>query len=289
LEQIGPPLVAHAQPTKAEQPGKRSLDHPAMPPQPLGGVDPAAGKAWGDAASTKGAPQWQGIVRLVAMQLGRALARPSRLPTRADDRWDGINEREELDRVVGVGRRGTYGRRDAVPIHHEVVLGSPFAAVDRVRPRLLAPLLARTLSESTLARLQSIAASPPSQYRSVSCNRSQTPAACQSRNRRQQIAPLPQPSSVGSKRHGQPVRRTKTMPHSAARLGTRGRPPLGFGGSSGSNGSIASQRSSGTRAEAFMARHHATPPWFWNTLLLPSPRSEGRGALWAALGMRGTV
>jgi hypothetical protein len=260
-----------------------------MPPQPLGGVDPAAGKAWGDAASTKGAPQWQGIVRLVAMQLGRALARPSRLPTRADDRWDGINEREELDRVVGVGRRGTYGRRDAVPIHHEVVLGSPFAAVDRVRPRLLAPLLARTLSESTLARLQSIAASPPSQYRSVSCNRSQTPAACQSRNRRQQTPPLPQPSSVGSKRHGQPVRRTKTMPHSAARLGTRGRPPLGFGGSSGSNGSIASQRSSGTRAEAFMARHHATPPWFWNTLLLPSPRSEGRGALWAALGMRGTV
>ncbi len=96
------------------------------------------------------------------------------------------------------------------------------------------PFLARTLSESTLARDQSMAASSPSQLRSLLVQPRQTPAACQSRSRRQQVVPLPQPSPFGNKRHGQPVRSTKTMPASAARSGTRGRPPLGFDGSFGS-------------------------------------------------------
>src|SRR5688572_15772137 len=35
LEQIRPPLVAHAEATKPEQPGEAALDHPAVPPQTL--------------------------------------------------------------------------------------------------------------------------------------------------------------------------------------------------------------------------------------------------------------
>jgi hypothetical protein len=126
--------------------------------------------------------------------------------------------------------------------------------------------LARTLKESALARVQSTAASSPSQFRSVSCSRRQTPAFCQSRKRRQQVAPLPHPSSLGNSRHGHPVRRTKTMPPRAAQSGIRGRPPCGFGDCSGSSGSMASQRSSGTRFEVFIDRHHATPLRFCNTL-----------------------
>src|SRR5918998_1029509 len=57
-----------------------------------------------------------------------------------------------------------------------------------------------------------------------------------------------------------PVLRTKTMPARAARAGTRGRPPLGLGGSLGRNGSMASQRSSGTRAWCFMGRMMPRPP-----------------------------
>jgi hypothetical protein len=63
-----------------------------------------------------------------------------------------------MGRIVGVGRREPYGERDAVPIHHEVVLGARLAPVDRNRPRRLAPLIARTLRLSRLARLQSMAA-----------------------------------------------------------------------------------------------------------------------------------
>jgi excisionase family DNA binding protein len=68
--------------------------------------------------------------------------------------------------------------------------------------------------------------------------------ACHSSKRRQQVMALPQPISWGSISHGMPDLSTNRMPVSAARSGTRGRPPLGLGGSSGSSGSIVSQSSS---------------------------------------------
>ena len=40
------------------------------------------------------------------------------------------------------------------------------------------------------------------------------------------------------------------MPVSAARSGTGGRPPFGFGSAAGSSGAMAAQRSSGTRGFA---------------------------------------
>ncbi len=159
---------------------------------------------------------------------------------------------------MGVGGREADGQRKAVAIDDHEVLRAGLTAIRGVGPGLLAPLLARTLMLSRLDRLQSMAASSPSQSSSVSCSCCQTPATCQSRSRRQQVVPLPQPSSFGSSRHGQPVLSTNTMPARAARSGRRGRPPFGFGGSCGSRGSIASQRASGTRDEVFMTSDHAT-------------------------------
>jgi hypothetical protein len=193
------------------------------------------------------------------MQLGRTLTGTAWFPLRADDRRDRVDQREQLRRIVGVSGRDADGQRDAVAIHDEVVLRSSFAPGNWVTAGEFAPPLARTLSESALARDQSTAASSPSHFSSFVCNRSQTPAARQSRSRLQQVQPLPQPSSFGSIRQGQPVRRTKTMPRRAARSEIRGRPPLGMGGSLTSRGPMASQRSSGTRNDAFMARYHATP------------------------------
>jgi hypothetical protein len=192
------------------------------------------------------------------VQFAGTLAGATRSSSWSDDRGDGINEGEQLRRIVGVGGRKVDGQGNTVSIHHQVVLGAGLAVVNRVRPGGLAPLFARTLKESTLARFQSMAASSPSQLSSLSCSRCQTPASCQSRKRRQQVVPLPQPSSCGSNRHGQPVLSTNTMAARAARSGRRGRPPFGFGGSCGSRGSIASQRPSGTRDEVFMTSDHAT-------------------------------
>jgi hypothetical protein len=261
-EQIGSPLVGHTEATTAEQPGERALDHPAVPTQPLAGVNPPSGNPRSDTPSAESAAEVRRIVGLIRVQLGRPFAGPPWLSPRADNRRDGVDQRKELSRVVGIGCREPHGQGDAIAIDDEVVFRSRFTAVDWVAASLLTPLLARTLSESTLARFQSMPAWSPSQLSSVSCKRFQTPTCCQSRNRRQQVVPLPQPNSFGSKRHGQPVRRTKTIPPSVARFGTGGRPPLGFGGSFGSRGSIASQRSSETRGEAFMACHQATSPRF---------------------------
>jgi hypothetical protein len=88
-----------------------------------------------------------------------------------------------------------------------VVLASELAAVCRVRAGQAAPRLARTLNESRLARDQSSRPWRLNFSSSRWCSRCQTPARCQSRNRRQQVTGLPQPSSrVGSSRQGTPVR-----------------------------------------------------------------------------------
>jgi hypothetical protein len=92
------------------------------------------------------------------VEFGRTFARSPRPAAWSDDWWDRVDEREQLRRIVGVGRREANRQRDAGAIHDQVVLGARLAAVNGVRASLLAPLFARTLSESTLARLQSTAA-----------------------------------------------------------------------------------------------------------------------------------
>ena len=259
LEQIRSPFIAHTQATATEQPGERPLHHPPMPSQPLAGVDAATGKPRRDAPSTQRAPQGQGVVGLVGVELGRALPRTTRLAPRAGDGGNGINEPDELGRIVDIGRQEEDGQRETIAIHHQVVLGTRLATVGRIGAGLFAPLLAPMLRLSRLARLQSTAASSPSQLRSRVCNFSQTPGSCQSRSRRQQVVPLPQPSTFGRSRQGQPVRNTKMIPPSAARSGTRGRPPFGLGGSLGNRGSMASHRSSETSG-SFIAREEYEGP-----------------------------
>jgi hypothetical protein len=262
LQQVRPALVADAEAAAAEQPGERALHHPPMAAQPLAGVDPAAGDARGDVTSPERTPQVGRVVGLVGVQLGRAPAGPAGSPAWTDDRRDRVDQGKQLGRVVGVGGREADGEGDAGAVDDQVVRGARLAAVGRVGAGLLAPLLARTLRLSRLARLQAMAASSPSQLSSRACSFSQTPAPSQSRRRRQQVHPLPQPSSLGNSRQGQPVRSTKTMPPRAARSGTRGRPPLGLGGSVGSSGSMASQRSSGTSGSLIAGAQYATPNGF---------------------------
>lgn len=78
----------------------------------------------------------------------------------------------------------------------------------------------------------------PARRSIAKCNRAHTPAACQSRGRRQHVIPLPKPSSCGKSSHGIPVCRTYRMPFSAGRSSTaRRRPPLGDGVKTGISGS----------------------------------------------------
>ena len=156
--------------------------------------------------------------------------------------------------------READGKRNTLAISDDVALGFRPTSVRGVRAGALTPLLAATDALSRQARRQSMAPACPSQSRSTRWSRSQTPAACHSRNRRQQVMPEPQPISCGSISQGSPERSTKRMPVRAARSGTRGRPPLGFGRSAGRSGSMTAHRSSDRRCLVMpLNRHRATP------------------------------
>jgi hypothetical protein len=137
------------------------------------------------------------------------------------------------------------------------------------RPRLAAirwiwargrpPFFAGIDDQSTQTRLKSSLFAPRRRRSSSSCNLSQTPASCQSRSRRQQVTPEPQPSSGGKSSHAMPVRSTNRIPLSAARSEMRGRPPRGFGAGAGRSFSIIGQRPSGIRTEGIPLYESTNP------------------------------
>jgi hypothetical protein len=125
-----------------------------------------------------------------------------------------------------------------------VPLRAVFPAVGGIGASLRPPKTARTEQLSKIALDQSISPANPSSSKSSRQTFSQTPAACQSRRRRQQVMPLPQPSSCGKYSQAQPVRNTNKMPVRARRFSIGGRPPLGLGFAGGNSGSIRSHNSS---------------------------------------------
>ena len=241
---IGAALVADSQAAEAIQPSQRALDHPAMPAEAFAGIDAFAGDADPDVTLGQGPAAAGIVVALVGMQLGGAFAP---LASRRLDRRDGIEQRIEDHRVVAIGPRQQRGEREAAALDHNMALRSRFPPIRRVGTDEDAPLLAGMLALSRATRLQSRRSAAPRRSSSSRWSRSHTPAACQSRSRRQQVMPEPQPISWGSISQGMPDFRTKIMPVSAARSGTRGRPPLGLGSSGGSSGATTAHSSSLTR------------------------------------------
>src|SRR6266851_9496675 len=110
--------------------------------------------------------------------------------------WDGINQCERLLRVVTIGS-GQNSERNPATVADQMTFAAPAwpGRLDSVR--LQPPKTARIELPSTTARDQSISpqrASQSSKEKWISC---QMPASCQSRNRRQQVMPEPQPGHLG--------------------------------------------------------------------------------------------
>ena len=251
FEDVEASLVADRQPAEAAEPGERALDHPTMPSQTLRAIDTAPGDPRLDGAPAQRPSALREIIALIGMQLGRSPLRPA--DTMADRRH-GIDQLFEKAAVVNVCRGEADGEREAPGIGNEVAFGPGAAAIGRVGAGLLAPLLAGIEALSTQARLQSMAPARPKRSSRTRWSRSHTPASCQSRSRRQHVMPDPQPISCGSISQGKPLFSTNRMPVSAARCGIGGRPPFGFGRSSGNSGSIKVHNSSATRGLAMPSR-----------------------------------
>ena len=166
---------------------------------------------------------------------------------------DGVDHALEALAVVDVRRAEREGKGDAARVGEDVALCPRPASICRVRAGLFAPLFAGTLALSSAARLQSMALARPRRSSRTWCRRSQTPARCQSRRRRQHVIPEPQPISAGSISQGMPLLSTNKMPLSVARWEIGGRPPFGFGRSGGIRGAIRVHNSSETRGPAMPA------------------------------------
>ena len=254
FEDVGSSLVADEEAAETGEPGEGSLDHPAVPAEALAGVEAASGDAGDDAALVTGpAAAWK-IVGLVSVQLARSSAGPT--PALADRRHR-VEHRLQHSAVVDVGRGQDNGEGNAAGIDEQVALAARPAAIGRVRAGAFAPLFAGTLAASSEHRRQSIALARPSRSSRTRCSRAQTPACCQSRTRRQQVMPEPQPISRGSISQGRPDRSTNRMPVSTARSGSRGRPPFGRGGGGGNKGSSSAHKASGSRGLAMPNQPHA--------------------------------
>jgi hypothetical protein len=225
------PLIANFQAPKATQPGQRVIDHPAILPQALAGFDAFARHTRRDASATAGVAALGIVIPFVGMQLLGPLARASAL---ASYRRNGIQGRFEYLAAVDIGCRNDHGQREAVPFDHKMTLRPRFATIRRVGSARFAPRGTGMLTESSEARDQSSRPASLKRWSKVWCNRSWTPACCQSHSLVPGAA-FPREMLL---------LRTKMMPVKAARLDRRGRPPLGLGGFGGRSGSMIAHRSS---------------------------------------------
>ena len=152
---------------------------------------------------------------------------------------DGFDQGLEFSDVIGVRTGQQRSQRNPIAICDDMVFAPRLGFIRGIRPGFGPPFRARTGELSTTARDQSIWSAPRSLASKISWSRCQTPAACQSRRRRQQVMPLPQPISWGKSSQPIPVFKTNMTPVSACRLSIGLRPGYrnrrGFGaGSSGS-------------------------------------------------------
>jgi len=241
---VEPAFVADGEAAEFVEPSEAALDDPSIAAEFLTGFDASPCDARFDLAAVTGAAAAPVIVSLVGVQLVRSASRP---PSLARNRRDGVDQILKRYTVVDIGSRQYEGERNATTIGDQVPLGARSASIGGVRACRRSPLFAAMDELSTQARLQSIASASRNRRSNSRWRRSHTPAACQSRNRRQQVTPEPHPISNGSLSQGMPVRRTNKMPLNAARGGTGGRPPFGFAVAGGSRGSTISHRASGRR------------------------------------------
>jgi len=239
---VGTFFVAYSEPPELEQPTEYPFHDTTMNAKSAPMFRVSLGDKWPNASLAQRDTDFLfGVVGAIGE---RRVGTFTATTTGTFDRRNGVDQRDRCLRVVDVRAGVRDGQRRPLAIADNMPLRAIFAAIRGIGAGLFPPKSARTEQLSNATFDQSILSDRPNSSSSTRQSFSHTPAACQSRSRRQHVMPDPHPSSRGRYSQGQPVRSTNKMPISACRLATRGRPPLGLGRSGGSNGSIRSHNSS---------------------------------------------
>ena len=168
---VGSAFVARPQAFEGVQPGERSLYDPAEGAEAGAVLDTTAGDHRGDAALAQHAAVLVVVVAAVGVDLAGTAQRPT-APTA--QRWNGLDERDELGDVVAVPAGDRYGQRDTTGVGDQMVLGAGAGAVDRARAGVVPLFSARMCEESTTAWARSSASAARSSASSTSCSRCHT-------------------------------------------------------------------------------------------------------------------
>jgi hypothetical protein len=203
------------------KPSQTSFNNPASFAQSTTVLGIAFSKQWNYSQLSQYFSQWLTVVGTITLKSCRSLLRTSRL---ASDCWDSIYKRQCLCNVMPIGSSEFVCQRDTICISNQVMLGACFSPVCGIRASFLPPKTALIEDESTIALEKSIWSALRNWARRIWCILSQTPASCQSRNRRQHVIPLPQPISCGKYSQPMPVLSTNSIPVRAARSETALRP-----------------------------------------------------------------
>jgi len=236
-------FVAHSKTMEIMEPSMSTFDYPSIFSESTAMLGAALRKNGFDTPIAQFLPVWFGVVSAIGVDDLRLFQRATANTT---DGWNRVNERQQLCDVIAIGTGQDDREWHPIGVGSDMVLGARSRTIYGVRPGFWPAPIARTEDESTITREKSIWPAARNSPSSSSCNRSHTPASRQSRNRRQQVTPEPQPISAGRSRQRSPVRNTNKMPLNAARSGTGLRPGYfsrrGFG--CGSKGSIRFHNSS---------------------------------------------
>ncbi|EDT42852.1 hypothetical protein BamMEX5DRAFT_1343 [Burkholderia ambifaria MEX-5] len=223
----------------------RAFDHPTIHAESAAVFGPALCDHWLDTAIAQGLSMSLGVVAAIGIDHARAL---NRVAAQATNRWNCVDQRQQLRNIVDVRASQDRSERCAVGVGDDVMLGAGSRAIGGVGPVFGPPQWpVPMMSRRRHARNRS--GRPPVVWRATVRGGDPTrrPRASR-RSRRQQVAPEPKPSCIGRWFHRMPVLSTNRMPFNAARLGTGNRPGFfvrrGFGGSS--NGSLSIHNSSST-------------------------------------------
>ena len=237
-------FVADLQTPAVAQRGQALLDHVAALARAaaVGGaagreqrLDPPPNHLF-DRACKPVAPVDQQLVGLAPWPTPRAL-----------DLRQCVEHRDRRHLVPHVRRGRVDPPRRASGVGHQVALTAVFTAIRGVRPGVAPPFTARTEAESITAVEPSNPPALPRCCRINRCSRSQTPAAVQSRIRRQQVEPLTPKHSVGRSCHPMPVLSTKMMPPRHRRSSTKSLPPAGCAGCGGKRPTISCHKRVGNQ------------------------------------------
>ena len=172
---------------------------------------------WPDVTITQVLTMCVGVVAAIAVNdLGLA----KRSSARAANWGDSVDQWQQLGDVVTVWAGQCRTDRHSVGVYEDVVLRTWSRAIRWVWPSFSPAPTARTEEESTAAYERSSWPHSRSLSSSNACSLFQTPAVCHASRRRQQVAPEPNPSTLGKWFHRIPVRNTNRTPLSAARSDT---------------------------------------------------------------------